>query len=58
MLCYPKDKDKPVREADVYDYIRETAEQVEHYLGLSMNIIDVRLLPGLSAFAMKNAQTR
>lgn len=58
VLCYPKDKDKAIMEADVYDYIRETAEQVEHYLGLGMNILDVRLLPGLGAFSMKNAQTR
>lgn len=54
VLCYPLSGDEGLKEAVVYDYIRDTVEQVEHYLGLGMNIMDVRRLPGLSAFAAEN----
>ncbi len=32
-------------------YIDETIEQIEHYLGLSMSIIDIRAMENLAAFA-------
>lgn len=51
VLCYPKQESQKLKEEAVYDYIKETAEQIDHYLGLTMNVMDVRRLPGLSAFA-------
>ena len=37
-------------------YIAETIEQIDHYLGLSMNIIDIRALRNLAAFAADQQQ--
>lgn len=37
-------------------YIDETIEQIDHYLGLSMNILDIRTLENLAAFAADHHQ--
>lgn len=54
VLCYPVTEDGTLLESAVRSYVKETAQQVDHYLGLHMEIAEVRLLPGLSAFAAEN----
>ncbi len=51
VLCYPTDEGGMMDENSVRDYVRETAECVENYLGLALNVLDVQRLPGLAAFA-------
>ena len=41
-------------ESAVRAYVEETAQQIDHYLGLHMQVAEVRLVPGLSAFAAEN----
>ena len=53
VLCYPADKEG-VSENAAFDYVQETAEQIGHYLGLSMKVLDVRRVPGLMAFVTEN----
>ena len=47
VLCCPADETVTVSEKLAYDYMKETTEQIEHYLGLHMNILDVVRLSGL-----------
>ena len=51
LLCYPTVADEGVSENAVFDYVQETLEQIEHYLGLELQLNDVRRLPGLACFA-------
>ena len=51
VLCYPAEEPEALTERGVYEYVQETVEQIDHYLGLSMRVADVRSLPGLAAFA-------
>ena len=51
VLCVPNDMQVPLREDVVYDYIEETAEQIDNYLGLRLQLIEMRQLPGLKAFS-------
>ena len=41
--------------AQEQENVQETAEQIDHYLGLNMKLLDVRRLPGLMAFVAENA---
>lgn len=56
VVCYPRQPGEALREDTVYDYVKETVEQIENYLGLGMNVLDVRRLPGLNAFAADAAK--
>jgi hypothetical protein len=47
VLCYPADEAITVSENLAYDYMKGTTEQIEHYLGLHMNILEVVRLSGL-----------
>ncbi len=47
VLCYPASAEFDVSENIVYDYICETVEQVENYLGLHMNIANVYRMSGI-----------
>lgn len=56
VLCYPLCAQEGVRESVVRDVILETVEQIENYLGLALQVLDVRRLDGLAAFtAERNA---
>lgn len=54
VLCYPRDAGEGLSENEAFEYIQETAEQIEKYLGLSMKVLEVRRIPGLVAFAAEN----
>lgn len=54
VLCYPADGET-VSENAAFNYVQETAEQIDHYLGLNMKVLDVRRIPGLTAFVAENA---
>ena len=51
VLCYPLSQEDGVSENAAYEYIQETVDQIEHYLGLSLKVLETRRLPGLEAFA-------
>lgn len=51
VLCYPADEAAGVNEESACAYVRETLEQVEKYLGLRLNVLEMSLIPGLNAFA-------
>jgi len=42
----------------VMEYLEETNEQIEQYLGLKMKVVEIRMLSGLTAFASLDAVTR
>ena len=50
VLCYPADAE-PLKEKNVADYVSETVEQIGNYLGLEMNILELRPIEGLRVFA-------
>jgi len=50
VLCYPCSAEECVSENAAFEYVQETAEQIDHYLGLSMKVLEVRRVPGLTAF--------
>jgi len=54
VLFYPTDAQEGVSENAVFDYVQETTEQIDSYLGLSMKVLDVRRLGGLKAFAAEH----
>ena len=54
VLCYPVTEDDTLLESAVRAYVEETAQQIDHYLGLHMQVAEVRLVPGLSTFAAEN----
>ncbi len=58
MLVSPKPElpDAELTPAGALGYIEETIEQIEHYLGLSMSLIDIRALQSLVAFAAEEHQ--
>lgn len=47
VLCYPAGAEYGVSENTAYDYIHETVEQIENYLGLHMNIVNVCRISGI-----------
>ena len=47
VLCYPESPEACVSENIAYDYMHETVEQIESYLGLHMNITSVQRISGL-----------
>ncbi|MBP3542429.1 MAG: hypothetical protein J6K72_11560 [Clostridia bacterium] len=51
VLCYPKDDSQTLEKSSVVSTVEDTVEQIGNYLGLEMNILEVRPLPGLGAFA-------
>lgn len=51
VLCYPMEPQTGLSETVASDYIHETVEQIEKYLGLHMEIIDLRRVPGIEALA-------
>lgn len=55
VLCCPDGTECGVSENAAFEYIQETLEQIDHYLGLQMKILEVRRVPGLIAFAADNA---
>lgn len=42
----------------VLEYLEETNEQIEKYLGLKMKVVEIRMLNGLTAFASLDAEPR
>jgi len=54
VLCYPTVPEMGVSENAVFEYVQETTEQIDHYLGLSMHVLDVCRVSGLAAFAAEN----
>ena len=57
VLCYPASLDMGISENVAFEYVQETLEQVDHYLGLHMKVLEVRRIPGLLAFAAEHAAT-
>ena len=55
VLCYPASLEMGVSENVAFEYVQETLEQIDHYLGLQMKVLEVRRVPGLLAFAAENA---
>lgn len=55
VLCYPESETDGLSENAAYEYIQGTVEQIAHYLGLEMKVLDVRRVPGLGVFAMDGA---
>lgn len=55
VLCYPSSVEMGISENAAFEYVQETLEQVEHYLGLHMKVLEVCRLPGLQAFAQESA---
>ncbi len=47
VLCYPASSEFAVSENIAYDYMQETVEQIENYLGLHMNITSVQRISGI-----------
>jgi len=47
VLCYPASPEFGVSENIAYDYMHETVEQIENYLGLHMNIVNVYRISGI-----------
>ena len=47
VLCYPSSAEYSVSENIAYDYMQETVEQIENYLGLHMNITSVHRISGI-----------
>ena len=54
VLCYPQDAEG-VSENAAFDYVQETLEQIDHYLGLRMKVLEMRRVPGLLAFAAEHS---
>lgn len=54
VLCYPQDAEG-VSENTAFDYVQETLEQIDHYLGLRMKVLEMRRVPGLLAFAAEHS---
>lgn len=50
VLCYPASAEDAISESAAQDVIEETVEQIDNYLGLSLTLQDLRLLPGICAF--------
>lgn len=50
VLCYPAGGDA-LKENTVADYVNETVEQIGNYLGLELNILELRPIEGLRVFA-------
>ena len=51
VLCYPVSIEEGISENAAFEYVQETLEQVDNYLGLHMKVLEVRRVPGLQAFA-------
>jgi len=51
VLCYPASEEEGISENAAFEYVQETLDQVDHYLGLHMKVLEVRRVPGLLAFA-------
>lgn len=51
VLCYPQEPQTGLSEAIASEYIQETVEQIERYLGLSMQVLNLRRVPGIEALA-------
>jgi hypothetical protein len=51
VLCYPDDEKQALRDSAVSNYVQDTIEQIANYLGLEMNILELRPIAGLSVFA-------
>ncbi|MEG2315102.1 MAG: hypothetical protein RSC91_02725 [Clostridia bacterium] len=49
VLCYPSETETGLSENAAYDFIQETVEQIERYLGLSLKVLEVRRVSGLEA---------
>ena len=47
VLCYPASPEFAVSENIAYDYMQETVDQIENYLGLHMNITSVQRISGI-----------
>jgi len=47
VLCWPAGDEFAVSENMAFDYMQETIEQIEHYLGLHMNIVNVYRISGI-----------
>jgi len=50
VLCYPACGENCVNEREALAYVQETIEQIAHYLGLDMRLVEVQSLCGLEAF--------
>lgn len=55
VLCYPADEQADMSEKVILSFVQETVEQVQHYLGLRMQVLETRRLSGLGDFAADKA---
>ncbi len=55
VLCYPADEQAHMTENAILAYVKETVEQVEHYVGLRMKVLEARRLLSLGEFAADRA---
>ncbi len=55
VLCYPRNEKEPLSEKQIASFIEEVTQQVENYMGLRMNVLDVQRVPGLCSFARECA---
>lgn len=54
VLCYPQNAAEGLSESAAFTYIQETADQIDHYLGLNMKVLEMRRIDGLQVFASQN----
>ena len=55
VLCYPADAQADMSEKAILSFVQETVEQVDHYVGLRMRVLEARRLSGLGDFAADKA---
>ena len=55
VLCCPADAQADLSEEAILSLVRETVEQVDHYVGLRMRVLGTRRLSGLGDFAADKA---
>lgn len=55
VLCYPADAQADMSENAILAFVQETVEQVDHYVGLRMRVLEARHLSGLVDFAADKA---
>ena len=53
VLCYPVDESEGLSENAAFEYVQETIEQIARYLGLTLKVLEVRRMAGLTDFAAK-----
>lgn len=54
VLCYPASPEYGVSENIAFDYVQETLEQIENYLGLHMSVMNVYRISGIRELCSGN----